>query len=238
MSMSENTRQITRLADGVRSSREIAEQLGISPRYVRRVMSALDLPQLYRGAQPRERNHQFLTGRRVDLNGYVLVTAPTDHPTARLRKGRNSGLIYEHRLVMEQTLGRYLTRAEVPDHIDGLTLHNEPSNLRLFPNNSAHLHQTLRGKRPKWSADGLDSMKAHRLGEGGPPVDIYRLRKVRGEIRLQQILLAALSLGIDSPYLLGTHHHLTKAEIDWRSRPTIERALADLYLRWGWNQTR
>ena len=80
-------------------------------------------------------------------------------------------------------------------------------------------------------------MRANRRGEDPIRIDMYRQRKERGEIRLRQILLAALSLGIDSPYLLGTHHHLQKAGIDHSSRSNLERALADLYERWGWDRT-
>ena len=235
--MNERTQRIVDLSDGRRTSIEIAVLVGVSPRYTRRVMQKMGLPRLGSGARRGEKNHAFLTGRRVDLNGYVLVTAPPDHATARKVKGRNAGVIYEHRLVLERKLGRYLLPGEVPDHIDGLTLHNAPDNLRLFSSNAEHLSETLRGQRPLWSADGVASMRAHRTGEAQTRVDMYRHRKERGEIRLRQILLAALSLGIDSPYLLGTHHHLEQRQIDWRQRPNLERALADLYERWGWPRT-
>jgi len=235
--MNERTQRIVDLSDGRRTSIEIAALVGVSPRYTRRVMQKMGLPRLGSGARRGEKNHAFLTGRRVDLNGYVLVTAPVGHPTARSVKGRNAGVIYEHRLVMERVLGRSLLPGEVPDHIDGLTLHNEPGNLRLFASNAKRLSETLRGQRPQWSAEGLASMRANRRGEDPIRIDMYRQRKERGEIRLRQILLAALSLGIDSPYLLGTHHHLQKAGIDHSSRSNLERALADLYERWGWDRT-
>lgn len=234
--MSLVTDEIRRLADGKLSSKEIGALIGVSPRYVRKVMARLDLPQLHCGAQPHEKNHQFLAGRRIDLGGYVLVSAPHDHPYARQRPHRQGKIIYEHRLALELKLGRYLLPAEVPDHIDGLTLHNNPSNLRLFSNNREHLQETLSGKRPAWSEDGLANLKLRHQQPIDSPVDMHRQRKARGEIRLRQILLAALSLGIDSPYLLGTHHHLTHRQIDWNSRPNLKRALDDLYAQWGWCQ--
>ena len=83
-----------------------------------------------------------------DGKGYFLIYAP-DHPMAD-----GNRRVREHRLVMEQTLGRYLLPQEVVDHIDGDTENNRPSNLRIFPNNGAHLAATLAGRCPKWSDEG------------------------------------------------------------------------------------
>ena len=63
-------------------------------------------------------------------------------------------------------------------------------------------------------------------------VDIYKERQARGEIRLQQILLAWLQLDKDSPYLLGTKVHLDKAQVDYSSHSGIIKALDDLYQQW------
>lgn len=59
--------------------------------------------------------------------GYVLVRAPKDHPRAQ-----KSGVIYEHRLVMEKMLGRYLEEWEIVHHKDGVRDNNDPSNLELM----------------------------------------------------------------------------------------------------------
>ena len=124
--MNENTKKIVALADGTRTSAEMAGLVGLTPRYVRKVLLKLDLPRRGEGAQPGAANHQYKTGRRIDLDGYVLVTAPKGHPYARHRANRDTKLIFEHRLVLEQKLGRYLLPEEVVDHVDGLTLHNSP----------------------------------------------------------------------------------------------------------------
>jgi len=230
----ENTQLIIRLADGHRSSTEIAKAVGLSPRYVRKVMKRLDLPRLHEGAQPGKANHQFRTGRRIDLDGYVLVTAPPDHPFARPRPDRKAKVIYEHRLVLEQHLGRYLRPEEVVDHIDGLTLHNAPENLRLFGSNAEHLSATTADRTRRWSARGRANTGARTdRGRVTQPVDSYHQRRKSGDVRLRQILLAALSLGTDSPFLSGTHRHTKKAGIDMSSRSTIQRALDDLYARWA-----
>lgn len=217
---------------------EIAALLGVEERSVKRALVALGMPPLRRGARRGAANHQFDTGRRISTGGYALVSVPDDYPSAKARTGRPSKLMWEHRLVMEQQLGRSLLRGETVDHIDGLTLHNAPENLRLFEKNSAHLRETLAGKVPRWTDEGYANMKLrHVQGAELQRVDIYQKRRVSGELRLRQILQLALSLGLDSPYLLGTTRHTTKAGIDMSSRSTIERALADLYQRWGWAHT-
>ena len=234
MAKSEIVPKVIALADGKRSSVEIAQLVGASPRYVRRIMLQHNLPRLNEGAQPGARNHQYESGRRIMRDGYVQVTAPKDHPYARQRSGRAGvKLIAEHRLVMEQVLGRYLLPGEVVDHIDGLTLHNAPENLRLFSSNAEHLSETLAGRPPEHSEGGHSNVGARTdLGREIRRVDTYHARLKRGDIRLRQILLAALKLGADSPYLLGSSHHTKKAGIDMSSRSTIERALADLLQRW------
>jgi hypothetical protein len=196
-------------------------------------MKELNLPQLNRGAQPGHNNHNYKTGRRIDRSGYVLVTAPDNHPYARKRTNRENWIILEHRLVMEHKMGRYLLPEEVVDHIDGLTLHNHPDNLRIFSENGNHLRDTLRGLPKEISLSGRRNLSTKHLQlPEFQRVDIYDRRKKRGDVRLRQILLAALQFGIDSPYLLGTHHHLEKKQIDWSSRSNLKLALDALLQRW------
>lgn len=87
-------------------------------------------------------------GRTRDKSGYVLVHRP-DHPDAN-----RCGYVREHRLVMEEILGRRLARHEVVDHKNGVKDDNRPENLRLFQSNADHLRDNLTGKRPKWTEDG------------------------------------------------------------------------------------
>ena len=72
-------------------------------------------------------------GRRKDKNGYILILKPS-HPHAH-----SDGYIHEHRLVMEEILGRYLKPEEVPHHKNEIQGDNRPDNLKLFPSNSKHL---------------------------------------------------------------------------------------------------
>lgn len=227
--------QVRALASEQTTSTEIATRLGRNPRHIRKILLKYDLPRPREGSQRGAHNHQFAGGRRITLNGYVLVTPPEGHPTARPRPGRLAGYMFEHRLVAEQKLGRLLLDTERVDRVDGLTLHNHPDNLRVFSSNADHLRETLTGKVPQWSPEGYGNMVLrHRQPEGLQPVDTHRQRTEAGATRLRQILLAALQLGTDSPYLLGTQRWLVKAGIDPHCRSTIERALVELCQQWGW----
>jgi hypothetical protein len=61
----------------------------------------------------------------------------------------------EHRLVMEEKLGRMLDKSEVVHHLDGNIRNNHPDNLQMFSANSVHLRRTLTGKRPNWTPEGV-----------------------------------------------------------------------------------
>ena len=126
---------------------EMAPGLGVSEDVVRERMVRLGIPRL--PAKPRsERNHFWTGGRTTDARGYILIHTP-EHPHADYK-----GRVREHRLVVEQQLGRYLEPEEVVDHIDGDTSNNDPANLRLFASNAEHLRVTLAGRMPNWSDDG------------------------------------------------------------------------------------
>ena len=215
--------KIRELCDGSRTSKQLAKDVGVSPKYVQKIMKIYDLPRRPQGAPTGELNFAYAGGRRIDLDGYVLVSAPPNHPRARRAPGKNIGMIYEHRLVMEKEIGRFLGPREVVDHIDGLHLHNAPENLRLFASNADHLRATISGKVPQWSDLGVEKMSLPAdQKQALPLVDSYYDRRARGDVRLQQILLAWLSLGKDSPYLSCTRRWLVKAGIEDYSRSSLE----------------
>lgn len=119
---------------------EIGERLGKPAEQVRRAMVRRGVP---RGAaRPRpERNAFWAGGLSVDKHGYILQHRP-EHPYAT--KG---GYVRQHRLVMEEQLGRYLLPEEVVDHRNGDTSDNRPENLRHFASNGEHLRATRTGRR-------------------------------------------------------------------------------------------
>ena len=220
----EIVQRIIGLSDGLRTSKEISRIVETSHKYVQDIMNTLDLPRRNQGGPTGELNGSFSGGRCIDLDGYVLLIAPDNHPYARA-----SGRILEHRLVMEQVLGRYLLPSEVVDHKDCVHLHNHPLNLRLFASNKDHLQATISGQVPQWSAEGYQKMCVSpdvRLAH--PLVDNYYDRRKCGDVRLQQILLAWLSLDKDSPYLLGTHRWLEQAGISDLSHSNLQLHLQPL----------
>ena len=231
--MNDREKKIAPLCDGIRTSGEIAALAGDNEKYVQRVMLKYDLPRLKQSPRTGSNNPAFVSGCVIDNDGYCIVSAPYGHPYARVRHDRNFGVIYKHRLMMEDKIQRYLEPSEVVDHIDGLRLHNSPDNLRLFSCNAEHLKATISGQIPRWSKKGKAVLgtKLHQR-EDSSPIHTYRQMKRNGDARLRQILLALIQFGGDSPHLLGTHFHTKKAGISDLSRSNLERELEMLLSRY------
>ena len=117
--------------------RELAERYETSEETIRRLMIKAGIPRRPRG-QPAGK---FLPagGRIIDKDGYVLLKAD-GHPHAN-----SNGYVREHRLVMEQKLGRYLLPEEVVHHLNGQKADNRLANLQLYDSNSAHKKDDMVG---------------------------------------------------------------------------------------------
>lgn len=115
------------------------------------------------GPRSGEGNPQWKGGRHVNKNGYVEIWMPDHHSCikkTKQRRAKKKGYVHpcmyvlEHRLKMEEKLGRPLLSSEVVHHVDGNKQNNHIDNLELFQNNAAHLAKTLSKRCPKWSESG------------------------------------------------------------------------------------
>lgn len=89
----------------------------------------------------------------------------------------------EHRLVIEQQLGRWLRPEEVVHHRNGKKDDNCPDNLQLFASNAEHKREDMQGN--SWSR-----------GDIGNPKRVYRKRRTDEEI-LQDLGALEAVLGRD-----------------------------------------
>ena len=71
-------------------------------------------------------NSNWRGGRTRHKRGYILLWAP-EHP-----KTGNGSYVFEHVLVMEKILGRYLLPGENVHHLNGVKDDNRPENLELW----------------------------------------------------------------------------------------------------------
>jgi len=84
-------------------------------------------------AKKLSKNPNWKGGKIKDTNGYILVLN-SNHPDKN-----HDNYVFEHRLVMEKHIGRYLTSEEVVHHINRIVSDNRIENLMLFKNNSEHI---------------------------------------------------------------------------------------------------
>jgi len=83
-------------------------------------------------------------GREKTIKGYIQLTL-RGYPNSDSR-----GRILEHRVIMENILGRYLKKGEVVHHINGVRDDNRPGNLKLYKSNGEHISDELGGRTPKF----------------------------------------------------------------------------------------
>lgn len=121
-----------------KSIREISSELGISPVVIRRYFKKYGIefkPTREAQGSKGKKNGMWSGGRHVH-NGYIEVYAP-DHPHKNKRN-----CVYEHQLVMEKHIGRYLEEGEVVHHKDLCKTNNSIENLQLMTNSE---HTRLHG---------------------------------------------------------------------------------------------
>ncbi len=77
-------------------------------------------------------NPNYKKGKMIKKDGYILIYKP-EHPFLNSHQ-----YVYEHRLVMEGFIGRYLSSKEVVHHINGNKSDNRIENLILFKDIKDH----------------------------------------------------------------------------------------------------
>ncbi len=96
------------------------------PKYCSKICSNQVTALKHKRTRRGDGNPMWNGGRKVVQGGYIKIYKP-DHPNAD-----NKNCVLEHRLVMEEHLGRYLYKFESVHHKNGVTNDNRISNLQLM----------------------------------------------------------------------------------------------------------
>lgn len=144
-----------------------------------------------------------ITGRTKNNQGYIILTAKT-HPYASAHRK-----IFEHRIIMEQELGRYLRPDEDVHHKNGIKDDNRAENLEVI----SHIEHTImhnKGIRHSESTKEKISAKA-RERFGTPDVSKEEIvRLVESGIPVRDIL-KQLRVSLTTFYKDVEKHNL----LDW-----------------------
>lgn len=166
-------------------------------------------------------------GRIVNKDGYVEVYSP-GHPQAK----KHTHYILEHRLVMEGHLGRLLARTEVVHHKNGVKTDNRIENLEVFESNARHLAETLKGQKPRWSAEGKKRILEGQKNKGPMNLSEESRRLRRCLCLLRNAIQRELRL--DAPPSTETSHRfLESLGMSWQQslRMVVEHGIESVFPR-------
>lgn len=146
------------------SQMEICKELNLSTGYMSRLFKKHNIPKRKMGYWLPDRvktigkvkiglDYHLITGRNSNKAGYVLLTIKT-HPNAS-----KTGKVMEHRVLMEQQLGRYLDKQEVVHHKNEIKYDNRIENLVVM-DRGKHVSLHHVGSRRNEETRGKMSQKA------------------------------------------------------------------------------
>lgn len=149
-----NAEKIFRMNDAGASLAAMAREVGTKGMHVRRFLREHGKDRHFPLCKGGAEHYNWKGGRRKDSRGYIHVLN-WNHP----RCNKHTGYVYEHTLVMEKHIGRYMLPGEVVHHRNGNPSDNRIENLELFSRNSEHLAKELKGRCPNWTLDGIHRMQ-------------------------------------------------------------------------------
>lgn len=129
------------------SINKISRRLNVSARTIRKYLIKYDIPlrnhnDSNKASNSGKNNHKWNGGITTHPDGYTLVKN-REHPHSDPR-----GYVYEHRLVMEEFLGRFLTSEEYVHHLNEDKTDNRIENLTILsPAEHTKMHNIQRAKR-------------------------------------------------------------------------------------------
>lgn len=130
----------------------LGRRLGHSPENMRYWLKKFEIPIRRRGFKsPKsvrrygDEHHNWKGGTYLHADGYVCEFAP-DHPSVSHRRKGNR-YVFQHRLVMEALMGRFLRPDEDVHHINGVKHDNRPGNLELTTRSEHIRHHRRNAER-------------------------------------------------------------------------------------------
>lgn len=122
------------------SLQKVADYFNVSKKLILNYMKLYNIPRNKRIKKYKEPD-TYHKGYITTWNGYKKVKAPDNHPYKD-----SKGYIMEHRLIIEQSIGRYLEPYEEVHHIDYNKFNNSLDNLMLVTKEEhrrIHLKDTI-----------------------------------------------------------------------------------------------
>ncbi len=110
----------------------------------------------FKKGQRGKESGNWKNGKTIDSSGYILIYKP-EHPFPN-----NGRYVFEHRLVVESQIGRYLLPTESCHHLNGIKDDNRPKNLMAFKSDSAHQRFHHNPNNVKSEEITFDGRKLHK----------------------------------------------------------------------------